>query len=342
MTVVVNAYCTHRSPPPIEFPTIHLQLRDRSDRELGEHIDGFIGYIMQNGQREMTKSLYAVYRHLQRVQNHFSFEIEAENIEAIVSWAVASNAILFFPDGSVRDPFGAVLVDPDTGEADTGAKVPYPKLAWDRRQRTITELEQRSLSVPKTLPPVVSEDEVKLQSADDVAWRAIALFGVAVRAESLGSNEPIPIEELKKRLPLAFRAFTPSETDFIESADPEPQAIINFAWRYEALLVLQWALGLHELVPFPEAICDVPLVARKVLDPKPGQLLRSATLRDTGEILDALDLNYCLMWSARDAAIQKQQPPAGLDPGVIEQRQHALNWLVRFEDADWDQVEIPS
>lgn len=342
MTVVVNAYCTHRSPPAIEFPTVHLQSRDRSDPELIEHLDGFIGYIMQNGQREMTKSLYAVSRHIQRVQNHFSFEIEAENIEAIVSWAVASNAILFFPDGSVRDPFGAVLVDPDTGEPNADAKVPYPKLAGDRRKRTIAELEQRSLSVPKTLPPVISENEVKLRSADDVAWRTIALFGVAVRAESLGSNETISIEELKKRLPLAFKAFTPLETDFIESADPEPQEVIKFAWRYEALFTLQWALGLHDLLPFPDAICDVPLVARKVLDPKPGQLLQSATLRDTDAILDALDLNYCLLWSARDAGIRQQPPHAGLEPGVAEQRQHALNWLVRFEDADWDQVDIPS
>lgn len=342
MTVVVNAYCTHRSPPPIGFPTIHLQSRDRSDRELTDHINGFIGYIMKDGQREMTRSLYAVYRHLGRVQNHFSFEIEAENMEAIVSWAVASNAILFFPDGSVRDPFGAVLVDPDTGEPDANAKVPYPQLASDRRKRTMADLKPRSLSVTNTLPPVVSEDEVKLQSADDVAWRAIALFGVAVRAESLGSNEPIPIEELKQRLPLAFKAFTPLETEFIESDETGSQTIIHFAWRYEALFVLQWALGLHDRLPFPDTICDVPLVARKVLDPKPGQLLQSATLRDTEEILDALDLNYCLMWSARDASIRKQESTAGLELAVIEQRQHALNWLVRFQDADWDQVDIPS
>jgi hypothetical protein len=32
----------------------------------------------------------------------------------------------------------------------------------------------------------------------------------------------------------------------------------------------------------------------------------------------------------------------GLDPGVIQERHHALNWLVRFEDAEWDDVDTPT
>lgn len=28
--------------------------------------------------------------------------------------------------------------------------------------------------------------------------------------------------------------------------------------------------------------------------------------------------------------------------GVVAERHHALNWLVRFMDADWDDVDTPT
>ncbi|WP_404310170.1 DUF4272 domain-containing protein [Neorhodopirellula lusitana] len=342
MAILVNAYCTHRSPAMMEFPHSNLQMRDRSDPELPKHLQDFIGFLMQGGEREMTQSLYAVYRHLQRVQNQASFEVEGENIEAISTWAIQSNAILFLPDGSVRDPRGKVLVDPDTGEAEDRATVPYLDGAVQRKSRTMDQLAQRSIHVAENLPPAVGEGEVELRSAEDVAWRSIGLLIAAVRAESVASEEPIAVDELRARAPLAFKAFTPAESEFVQDTNPDNQTVVNFAWRYESLFVLQWALGLHEALPFPDKICDVPGVARCMLPKNHGEILRQAKLRSTAEILDALDFNYRLLWSVRDAGLSKTEPPAGIDPGVVSERQHALNWLVRFEDSDWDHVDTPS
>jgi hypothetical protein len=70
MSLLINAYCTHRHPPRLSFPHQLNNRRDANDPEFAEHLNGFIGYIMQGGQREMTQSLYHVYRHLQRVQHH--------------------------------------------------------------------------------------------------------------------------------------------------------------------------------------------------------------------------------------------------------------------------------
>ncbi len=60
-----------------------------------------------------------------------------------------------------------------------------PRDARDRQVRSEEELGQFGVRTPATLPPVVSETEVVLRPASEVACRALALFVVALRAESL-------------------------------------------------------------------------------------------------------------------------------------------------------------
>jgi hypothetical protein len=54
--------------------------------------------------------------------------------------------------------------------------------------------------------------------------------------------------------------------------------------------------------------------------------------------LGTLDLSYRMHWATRQAGLHNKPAPAGLEPGVILERHYALNWLVRFEDAEWDGV----
>ena len=112
MALLINAYCTSRALPPLDFPhTLHGH-RDLSDPELPDHLNGFIGFILQGGKRQMTQSLYAVVRHIQRVQHHLSLEVEDDDLDAYATWAIAANAICFLPDGSVCYVGGRVLVNP--------------------------------------------------------------------------------------------------------------------------------------------------------------------------------------------------------------------------------------
>jgi hypothetical protein len=113
-------------------------------------------------------------------------------------------------------------------------------------------------------------------------------------------------------------------------------------WRYESLAVLQWVLGMTHELPFPDSICDVPEAARLMIAQPSREMIQAATIRPHGEILDALDQNYRLLWAARDSAMRNAELPGGIDGGVISERQHALNWLTYFENADWDDVDIPS
>jgi uncharacterized protein DUF4272 len=168
----------------------------------------------------------------------------------------------------------------------------------------------------------------------------MALLVVAVRAESLASGQgTIPVAELRRRFPTAFNHLSPKERSFLDQEAPAQSLLPQFTWRYEALFLLEWALGLIDTLPFPGGICDVPLTVKTLVGADPKRLER---LRPASEILDALDLHYRLRWAIHEARSTKSAAPPGLDAGVILERHYALNWLVRFEESHWDDVDTPA
>jgi hypothetical protein len=218
--------------------------------------------------------------------------------------------------------------------------------ARDRQARCEEELGQFGVHTPATLPPVVSEIDVVLRSAPEVARRAMALFVVALRAESLMCPE-LAVADLREKRPLALRALTPKEQAFLNDAAPDQQQITNFAWRYEALWLLAWALGLVEELCYPSETCDVGILSKTLLALDEEALLKNAKLLPTETLLDALDLHFRLHWVVRQRQ-QDGKPPDGemggndLDPGVVLERHHALNWLVQHGGAEWDEVQTPT
>lgn len=340
--MLVNTYLTHLAPPALEFPHQLRARRDRSDPELGGHLNGFMGFVMDRGKRPMTAMRYGVLRHLERVQHHVSFEIESAQLPALERWAVAANAILFLEDGTVRAPDGKVLVDPATGDPEPGAVLPYPADALLRREATGKTLAEHGVRVPPHLPPCVSAIEVELREPRDVAARVLALFVCAVRAESLAANEPLPVASMQQRTPLGFAALSPKEAAFMRAAEPTRQDVTNHVWRYEAIVPLAWSLGILESLPFPATICNVPVLAKTVLGLDADAFVASARLRPVGELLDALDLTFRLHWAVTEARARQSAPPAAVEAGAVFERHHALNWLTRFADADWDDVETPT
>ena len=340
--MLVNAYATIGQLPPLNFPHTLIGQRNLDDPELRDHLRGFRGYILSKSGGQMTKMIYQVVRHVERVRNQVSFNVEETDIELIEDWARQSNAILFLPDGTVRDPEGYVLVDPASGPPESEAALPYPPDAVQRKAESDSELDEIGISVPRDLPPVIGETEVRLRSAADVARRMLALFVVAVRAESLGTKDPLPPTKLVNDWPIGFAALSPIELKFIQAASPAQQDVANFAWRYEALTTLQWALGLAEELTLPSEICDVPAAARLAIDNNTEAFVESARLRPVAELLDALDIHYRLNWAVTQARVDGRPAPGGLDPGVVHERHYALNWLIRFEDAEWDDVTTPT
>lgn len=340
--MIVFAYSTLRKNLDPDFPCEMIETQTREDSDLVAQLNAVMGWACDFGKVEMTPTLLGVLQHLERTRNAYQFHVRTEDLDGMTQWALRSNSIFGMPDRSLRDPQGAVLVDRQNDHVDAAANLPHPADAIQRSAENRALLAKRGIEVTDLLPPAIGEDEVVMRSADEVGWRMLALFIVAVRAESIASGNPIAANLLREKSPMAFEALSPAELNFLSDDSPDPQVVVDFAWRYESLYTLQWTLGLHAEFKPPTDICDVPAVAETMVDRADRELVTETRLRGVDEILDALDLNYQMLWAARDAKTAGRDLPAGLDGGVLVERQHALNWLIQLGNADWDHVDTPS
>jgi hypothetical protein len=340
--LLLNAYSTLTQLPSIDF--VHIKPsppRDLGDPELGPHLEGFIGYVLNCGDKRMTHTRYDLLRHLQRVRHHVSLELDKSVLPAFEGWARRANAVVFMTDGSVRDPHGRTLIDGE-GTEDPDARIPWPPDALQRKARTEALLAQRDSHVPAGLPPVVSIEEVQFRTATDVAGRALALLTVAVRAESARHGQPLSTALLREHLPVAFDYLSPSEQEFLGIPMPSGQILRRMGWRYEAAALLAWALNLSPDLPYPEQLCDVDTLETTLRTTVTPDTLSDMRLRPGPELLDALDLHYRLHWITREVDREQRELPPGLNPDIVMERHYALNWLVRFENAEWDEVDTPT
>lgn len=342
MSVSIDAYCTVRTPvrPPASFAEVGRH--DRHDHELASDLAVRYRDLLHQSELRSLPSLAAIAQHFLRVQRRVSLVADRWDRNLLAPWAWQVNAILVTPEGEILDPDGRRLCDRDHGLPESDAQLPFPVEARQRKAQSEMLLRNRLIDVPAEILPVVSEPEVEVRDAHAVVGRALALLVVAVRAESLRNDQPISLARLQNRLPEAWGHLSASELIFLEQSQPDPLAIEDALWNYESLLTLQWALGMHPELPFPDEFCDIAAITHTMLSIPADQWLKQTQLRNDRAILDALDLHQRLLWAAREAYRLQQPPPASIDGNIIVRRQHALNWLTSWADADWDAVDTPS
>lgn len=188
--------------------------------------------------------------------------------------------------------------------------------------------------ISKTLPVIETQNEAKLRSKDEIAYRALALLAVALKGEGLDQSA---VDKIVAKYDLNGR-LTPNEKTFIRDAQPSRHDRVQFSWRYEAAWVLLWALGYVDNLEKPVAACDVPRAVRLMKERSIEQFLAGARLRPASEILDQADRIYRYHWAVVEAEVQGRKAPAGLDSDVTSERHHALDWLIGYMDQQWDDV----
>lgn len=334
--LLVNAYSTLLALPKPDFDHVLHNRRDLSDPELLPHLDGFCGYVMGRGVREMSTNKYHAIMHLQRVQHHASLSVRPVDMPALFAWARKANALLFVPDGHVLDPDGLILVHATDGSSAPGASEPYPEQALARKARIEGKLASLGIEVGASLPALICEKELALREADEIATRVQALLVCALRAESCIASAPKPVAELLEKIPGAEHALSPAELGYLANAAPTQHDSVQLLWRYEAAYLLLWALALVDELPYPPQPCDAGECVRLLAEVGKGKL------RPAADILDMLDLHYRLHWAIRERRLKQQAELEGIDAGVVSERHHALNWLVRFQHAAWDDVDTPT
>ena len=120
-----------------------------------------------------------------------------------------------------------------------------------------------------------------------------------------------------------------------------------------------WALGFVDELDWPHEQCQADRLHELIFDAceNTASFIGSARLRPLDELLDALELSTRQHWAIRDAHRRQAAVPANFDwnqPGdmvpavecpvfgVIAERHYALNWLMRFRNAQWDTVDTPT
>lgn len=206
--------------------------------------------------------------------------------------------------------------------------------AKDRKQRSEAILKAEGVPINQWLPVIETEKESKRRSVEEVAWRALALLVVASKAEGLeqaGVLKMVALYNLEKH-------FSPKELAFIRNPASSDNDRAQFSWRFEAAWTLFWALGYVEKLEKPTVICEGATALKFVRNRNPAQFAENAKLRPQSEILDQADLVYRYDWAVDDARMNGREAPARLDPGVTVERHAALNWLIGYENQDWDDI----
>ncbi|MBS7229529.1 DUF4272 domain-containing protein [Flavobacterium psychroterrae] len=206
-----------------------------------------------------------------------------------------------------------------------------------RKEKNELILEEYNIKINRHLPCVESENETTLRSPKEIAQRVSALAVVNLVAFNSISEEEAT-EYLKEYNLWDFT--TENEKEFL--ANPTDDKKAQESWKCEGIWVLMWALNKIETLDFPDEFCDL-----ENIDPDdypvgqekdPNIFIDSiVSLRSKSEILDANDLYYRFNWACVDERINGREIE-GINPGIVYERQYALNWLINYMDQDWDSV----
>jgi len=200
--------------------------------------------------------------------------------------------------------------------------------------RSVARLRAEGVPVLDSLPVIETEADSHIRSRDEIVDRAIALLAVASR----GAGDP---PEQVDRFVATFdasRHFSPHERAFFAQARPDPRTASALSWRFEGVVVLLWALGYRDSLGTPAAPVDGAELVRAFVSRTPAAFRSGAHVRSRSELLDAADRIYRYAWATTDARINDRPAPAGLSPDVVMEWHQAINWLIGYQDAAWDDV----
>lgn len=325
--------------PAAGTPNLRITLRHfhHQESDFAEHVQGLLGYVLSLAEGNMDSRLWEIYYLVSKARQGFGLEIEPEIDDEITPKFITELAAVtcgfVFYGGSLTDPWGRLLLGPGD---ERGEGVLYAfNSAKERRERTGGRLATLGLATPDSLPTTLADEEALLRDPQEVARRAMALMGVALRSE--GVEQPKVARFLQQRG--MVKSLSPAELAFLKLASPDEAQMRKLTWRYEALWTLLWALGHIERLGPPGVQCNAKFAVKLLNEMPLEQFLGQARLRPSAEILDELDFYYRAHWHAVNATQAGKPPHRDLDPDVIYERHYALNWLTNYMYQAWDDVQ---
>jgi hypothetical protein len=199
------------------------------------------------------------------------------------------------------------------------------------REQSLKAASRLGFEVNKTLP--LLDEVLHTRTADEAVKRLMCLHATAACAYGFDRRKARTWLEQEN----AWRDLTASEQQFVEGGNGDPN---RFKIQIEGMWTLAWALGIVPCLDFGKD-CDnkFVMVLPNLKIGEKGDALRSRVKpRATNEIIAACDLAYCLHWAVTQAQLTGGKLPGKVQPYVIEERRHALEWLLSNDQ--WDEVPL--
>ena len=270
----------------------------------------------------------------------------------------ALQGVLTWGMDALVDPAGKIILSKD-GKSDLEYYMPSevpipadwakdaPPEAVERRNKSMALLRDRHIYVTPWLPLLWERAEEPGRTVEEVCGRAAALLIVSLYSECRVGDH-LSYEKAREFVdPIiesygAEKFFSPKEKEYLDDPDSTEQTQIQYAWQYENLWVMEWALGLTDDLFWPTRICDVPQSVRMMREyPSMAELAAAARPRPRKELLDQADLIYRIHWVCVDARVMNMPAPQELEEGVVMERHRALFWLAGCDGMrGWDDVDL--
>jgi hypothetical protein len=174
------------------------------------------------------------------------------------------------------------------------------------------------------------------RSPRETAERLLVVAAVSAVASGMDRREIVDWLTQQTLWPKA----SPAERAFLSDEHPAEKTSIHFSWQMEAVYVLGWALKLLPRLDPPTAQASIGDVLEQL--PGPGdaidRFVTSCALRSAAEIHAAAESALNAHAHCRSARSRGVPEPHGYDIEVAQERHRTLNWLIRYEEAAWDDV----
>jgi hypothetical protein len=343
----------------LSYPTFSLALNAIPAGEVGDRLLQAQMFLVRLSSRGVDEKLQAVLDRMQETQAILDITIEPGHgrdglsRQAIQGLTTAFEAMwldgLMLYDqrgGLLHSP--SVSIPPATGPGPTRRQL-------DRQERSHAEMRRRGAPIYSGVLVVDDDEEAEVRPAREAALRVWCMYAVVMRAE----EAPLDFVHALIEGAGAWDAVSPEEEEFLREEEPPPERRGPFVWRLEAIEPLLWALNWLPQLDWPAGFCLVPrqVGILRSFHERPARFIDEATLRPVAELLDAQDLTLRQHWALRTCYLNHHVIPADLDwtgtaermpvrgapvAGAVAERHRALNWLLYFGGADWDDVDTPT
>lgn len=198
------------------------------------------------------------------------------------------------------------------------------------RAVSVRVLSEFGISLPDYFPQI---DYSRIRTKEEILRRLFSIH--AVTACAYGLDKTIALDWLRNEKLL--ESLSSKEKDFLQSTNIDPNPV---QFQVEAIWALAWSLKIVGDIDFKKPCSQhfVHLLPNLKVKENSEKFRGKISLRTENEIVDALDLYYCLHWWIRESELSHKEIPAFILPNLIVKRRRALEWLVGTEG--WDDASL--